>query len=90
MTLTIPSVNKSKAYLISTQKYGYIDYFIVITVYPSLSPENIVGFLIVIVFWAAYEQAGGLMNIYTHDKINREILGLKFLQAYSNQSPPYL
>ncbi len=49
VTLTTPSVNKSKAYLISTQKYGYIDYSIVITVYPSLSPENIVGFLIVIV-----------------------------------------
>jgi len=35
----------------------------------------LISFLIVIVFWGAYEQAGGLMNIYTHDKVDRIILG---------------
>jgi hypothetical protein len=49
VTLATPSVNKSKAYIISATKPGYIDYSIVITVYPSLSPENLVGFFIVII-----------------------------------------
>jgi POT family proton-dependent oligopeptide transporter len=35
----------------------------------------LISFLIVIVFWAAYEQAGGLMNIYTKEKIDRVIFG---------------
>ena len=35
----------------------------------------LVSFLIVIVFWAAYEQAGGLMNLYTKEKINRVVFG---------------
>lgn len=33
------------------------------------------SFLIVIVFWGAFEQAGGLMNIYTMEKTNRVIFG---------------
>ena len=33
----------------------------------------IISFLIVIVFWGAFEQAGGLMNIYTNIKIDREV-----------------
>lgn len=35
----------------------------------------LISFIIVIIFWAAYEQAGGLMNLYTKDKINRVVLG---------------
>ena len=31
----------------------------------------ILSFLIVIIFWGAFEQAGGLMNLYANDKINR-------------------
>ena len=31
------------------------------------------SFLIVIVFWGAFEQAGGLMNIYANDKVDRFI-----------------
>jgi len=31
----------------------------------------LLSFLIVIVFWGAFEQAGGLMNIYAKDKTNR-------------------
>ena len=34
-----------------------------------------ISFLIVMVFWAAYEQAGGLMNLYAKDKIDRVVLG---------------
>jgi len=33
----------------------------------------LLSFLIVIVFWGAFEQAGGLMNIYTEDKIDRDV-----------------
>jgi POT family proton-dependent oligopeptide transporter len=35
----------------------------------------LLSFLIVIVFWGAFEQAGGLMNIYTQEKTNRFIGG---------------
>ena len=35
----------------------------------------LLSFLIVIIFWAAYEQAGGLMNLYTQEKINRVVFG---------------
>ena len=35
------------------------------------------SFLIVIVFWGAFEQAGGLMNIYTKQKINRMMFGFE-------------
>jgi proton-dependent oligopeptide transporter, POT family len=47
----------------------------------------LISFLIVIVFWAAYEQAGGLMNIYTNDKINRVLFGLE-IPASLFQSVP--
>ena len=33
----------------------------------------ILSFLIIIVFWSAFEQAGGLMNLYTDIKVNRFI-----------------
>lgn len=36
----------------------------------------LLSFLIVIVFWGAFEQAGGLMNIYTLEKTNRFIAGM--------------
>ncbi|MCK5814872.1 MAG: peptide MFS transporter [Flavobacteriaceae bacterium] len=35
----------------------------------------LISFLIVIVFWGAFEQAGGLMNIYTMEKTNRVLMG---------------
>ncbi len=31
----------------------------------------LLSFLIIIIFWGAFEQAGGLMNIYANEKINR-------------------
>ena len=33
------------------------------------------SFFIVIMFWAAYEQAGGLMNIFARDKVDRFVFG---------------
>jgi POT family proton-dependent oligopeptide transporter len=45
----------------------------------------ILSFIIVIVFWGAYEQAGGLMNLYARDKIDRVLFGFEipasFLQS---------
>ena len=35
----------------------------------------LISFVIVVIFWAAYEQAGGLMNLYTYEKIDRSVLG---------------
>ena len=34
-----------------------------------------ISFLLVIVFWGAFEQAGGLMNIYAMDNTNRMLFG---------------
>ena len=43
------------------------------------------SFIVVIVFWGAYEQAGGLMNLYAKEKINRVVWGFEvpasFLQS---------
>ena len=33
------------------------------------------SFIVIIAFWAAFEQAGGLMNIYTNEKVNRMFFG---------------
>ena len=38
----------------------------------------LLSFLIVIVFWGAFEQAGGLMNIYAFEKTDRMISSLNF------------
>ncbi|WP_299778020.1 peptide MFS transporter [uncultured Formosa sp.] len=37
-----------------------------------------ISFFLVIVFWGAFEQAGGLMNIYASEKTNRLIMGFDF------------
>jgi POT family proton-dependent oligopeptide transporter len=39
----------------------------------------LISFLIVVVFWGAFEQAGGLMNLYTDAKVDRYI-GLSWLE----------
>ncbi|WP_461532438.1 peptide MFS transporter [Sinomicrobium sp.] len=39
----------------------------------------LISFLVVVVFWGAFEQAGGLMNLYTDAKVNRYI-GLSWLE----------
>ena len=35
----------------------------------------LISFLIIIVFWGAFEQAGGLLNIYANEKINLSLFG---------------
>jgi POT family proton-dependent oligopeptide transporter len=35
----------------------------------------LLSFIMVIVFWGAFEQAGGLMNLYTESKIDRVLFG---------------
>ncbi len=37
---------------------------------------KVVVFLMVIAFWGAFEQAGGLMNLYAQQKTDRNIFGL--------------
>jgi POT family proton-dependent oligopeptide transporter len=37
----------------------------------------LISFLLVIVFWGAFEQAGGLMNIYAMEKTNRMFMGME-------------
>jgi dipeptide/tripeptide permease len=39
----------------------------------------LISFLIVIVFWGAFEQAGGLMNLYTDAKVDR-VIGASWLE----------
>jgi POT family proton-dependent oligopeptide transporter len=36
-----------------------------------------ISFLLVIIFWGAFEQAGGLMNIYAKDKTSRILMGFE-------------
>lgn len=38
----------------------------------------LISFLMIVVFWGAYEQAGGLMNLYAEQKTNRVISMLNF------------
>lgn len=35
------------------------------------------SFLLIIVFWGAFEQAGGLMNLYAKEKTNRMLMGFE-------------
>jgi POT family proton-dependent oligopeptide transporter len=49
----------------------------------------LISFIIVIIFWAAYEQAGGLMNIYTNTKIDRNVLGLEIPASLFQSVPAF-
>lgn len=46
----------------------------------------LLSFIIVIVFWGAFEQAGGLMNLYAQEKTNR-LVDLSFLGLSSYEIP---
>ncbi|MEH6703918.1 MAG: peptide MFS transporter [Galbibacter orientalis] len=35
----------------------------------------LISFLLIVLFWAAFEQAGGLMNLYAEQKTDRNLLG---------------
>lgn len=49
----------------------------------------IISFLIVIVFWGAYEQAGGLMNLFARDKIDRELFGFMIPTSFFQALPAF-
>jgi POT family proton-dependent oligopeptide transporter len=51
-------------------------------IYKELSSQHkdrfvvlLLSFIMVIIFWGAFEQAGGLMNLYTDAKTDRMLLG---------------
>ena len=46
----------------------------------------LISFLLIILFWAAFEQAGGLMNLYAKQKTDREFFGLFTIPASVFQS----
>ncbi|EKF53931.1 POT family amino acid/peptide transporter [Galbibacter marinus] len=45
-----------------------------------------ISFLLIILFWAAFEQAGGLMNLYAKQKTDRDFFGLFTVPASVFQS----
>ncbi|MBC8112466.1 MAG: peptide MFS transporter [Verrucomicrobia bacterium] len=51
----------------------------------------LIAFLIVVVFWAAFEQAGGLMNLYTDEYTRRNIFGIDIpASVFQSLNPGYI
>jgi POT family proton-dependent oligopeptide transporter len=51
----------------------------------------LLSFLIVIVFWGAFEQAGGLMNLYTQEKTDRFLMGWEVpTEWFQSLNPAYI
>ncbi|WP_297794102.1 peptide MFS transporter [uncultured Eudoraea sp.] len=84
-------------YYIEQQKLAYIIFFIflslvvgmMITIYGDLRSKVekdrylvlLLSFIIVIVFWGAFEQAGGLMNLYAENRTDRFLFGYEIPAA---------
>jgi len=49
----------------------------------------LLSFLIVIVFWGAFEQAGGLMNLYAKEKTARSLLGWEVPASWFQSLNPF-
>jgi len=47
----------------------------------------LLSFIIVIIFWGAYEQAGGLLNLFAKEKINRLVDGFTIPTSYFQALP---
>lgn len=47
----------------------------------------ILSFVIVMVFWGAYEQAGGLLNLFARDKIDRSLFGMVIPTSFFQSLP---
>ena len=47
------------------------------------------SFIVIIAFWAAFEQAGGLMNIYTNEKVNRMLFGWQIPTSWFQSLNPF-
>ncbi|MFT7678678.1 MAG: POT family proton-dependent oligopeptide transporter [Planctomycetota bacterium] len=59
-----------------TGKEGAVDHSVKLTkVEKDRVLVLLVSFLIVVVFWGAFEQAGGLMSIFTNEKVDRTLGG---------------
>jgi POT family proton-dependent oligopeptide transporter len=74
-------------------KWGYVGLYVFISlfvglmmmIYKDLETKVmkdrylvlVLSFLIVVVFWGAFEQAGGLMSIYTESKTDRVLFGME-------------
>ena len=84
-------------FFIGDQKIAYIIFFLflslvvgmMITIYRDLKSKVekdrylvlLLSFIIVIVFWGAFEQAGGLMNLYAENRTNRMLMGYEIPAA---------
>lgn len=82
---------------IEEQTIGYILFFLflalvvgmMVTIYGDLDSNEekdrylvlLLSFIIVIVFWGAFEQAGGLMNLYAENRTDRFVLGYEIPAA---------
>ena len=44
----------------------------------------LISFLMIIVFWGAFEQAGGLMNLYAMQKTDRMLMGFEIPAAVAS------
>ncbi|PCH67960.1 MAG: MFS transporter [Bacteroidetes bacterium] len=49
----------------------------------------LLSFIIIIVFWGAFEQAGGLMNIYTDTKVDRLLFGWEVPTSWFQSLNPF-
>jgi POT family proton-dependent oligopeptide transporter len=47
------------------------------------------SFIVIIAFWAAFEQAGGLMNIYTNSKVNRMLFEWQIPTSWFQSLGPF-
>lgn len=84
-------------YFIDYQRLAYIIFFLflslvvgmMVTIYGDLRSKVekdrylvlLLSFIIVIVFWGAFEQAGGLMNLYAENRTDRFVLGYQIPAA---------
>jgi len=84
-------------YYIENQQWAYILFFLflslvvgmMVTIYGDLQSKVekdrylvlLLSFIIVIVFWGAFEQAGGLMNLYAENRTDRFVFGYQIPAA---------
>lgn len=84
-------------YYIENQRLAYIIFFVflsivvgmMVTIYGDLRSKIekdrylvlLLSFIIVIVFWGAFEQAGGLMNLYAENRTDRFLFGYQIPAA---------
>ena len=91
--------------LFESEQTAYIIFFLfltlvigsLITIYNDLNGKIekdryvvlLLSFIIVIVFWGAFEQAGGLMNLYAQNKTDRIMMGVEIPAAVFQLFNPF-